>query len=486
MAQVDKSLKDPFMPSAGVNLDYIYDPVGSVTSRDQIIDPYALVDINNYRKTRAGKAQYAADLAQAQRYAEMQEAAYQEWYNSPEQQVIRDREAGLNPDISESPGSQAADVQMQQTNPMEGIMTNGEVATQAVSGIASLVSSLSSVASLATAFMNVPNIQKQSELLGLDITDKLSQLMSSDISSLLGTAMDAHRRSTVETPFDLNAWFNDDNNFVSLADVYGSHTNYKAALALARKKGLKYHTDALAMQGAAADSSLSLAQDLANPMYSDDLKLSIIHFRPLMEAEMKQRAAVARFQTSINTFNADLQDGMDVQKAIDSANAAFDSSLAKSNYEADYFNASDGKFVADFEAFMREVQQAGATMEKMINDGYIQMYNQDPNGEAGMKATLLYSNRGSLSMTDYYYLNAYEDFVQMVEADQSIKSAIANNAELREKLISIVPLLNYASSTPIKVGPLNFRNPGLHSYSGFGNQIISFINSLESFAEYEE
>ena len=37
--------------------------IGSITSRDQIIDPYSLVNMANYRKTRAGMAQYNSDLS---------------------------------------------------------------------------------------------------------------------------------------------------------------------------------------------------------------------------------------------------------------------------------------------------------------------------------------------------------------------------------------------------------------------------------------
>ena len=112
--------------------------VGEVTDRNQIINPYD-VDPNIFGFSRAGKARYQQFLNQAIAYAQQQEAAYKEWYESPEQQAIRERRAGLNPDIIGLDDAQAGSVSYDQPSPIDSIRTNEQIAFDSISSFSQLI-----------------------------------------------------------------------------------------------------------------------------------------------------------------------------------------------------------------------------------------------------------------------------------------------------------------------------------------------------------
>lgn len=458
-----------------------FGPVGQITSRDQIINPSAIVDPSIYKKNRAGQARYQADLAAAQYYAQQQEAAYQDWYNSAEQQVIRERQAGLNPDLTDFSGSDAAQTAGSSINPMEGIPTTGEVVNNAISSITSVVSSLSAVASLATAFSEIDLNKVQTEGEELSNIDKLSQRLSGDISGLLGTAVQAHLDSGSTDPFNYADWFGNDSNFDSLKGVYGGFGSFGPALALARQQSLKYHSDASKIQKDAAQNDWDFSNIIADPRYSTSQKLTAIQVRPFMKASQDLEQATISFQTTLANWNNEVQKGMSTEAAVDAANAQFESSEARSEYEREYYNNSDGAIVAAFEKFMSDVQQTAGKLEMSINKGYQQMYDSEPNGIGGTKAAYLYGSKGGASWTEAYYTNAYDSFVQMIEADETIKQAIANNADLRERLLSLAPVFN---SVPNGVkAPQIWFNSNAFGSRNFSNKVKNYLNGLAAVAD---
>lgn len=482
MAQVDKRLGPKYSPApSGSDWQYIYGPVGEVTSRDQIINPYDVIDVNNYRKNRAGQAQYAADLAAAQYYAQQQEAAYQDWYNSAEQQAIRERQAGLNPDLTDFSGAEAAQTQGTSINPMEGIPTTGEVVNNAISSITSVVSSLSAVANLATAFTEIDLNKVNTEGEELSNIEKLSQRLSGDISGLLGTAVQAHVDSGSTDPFNYSDWFGNDSNFESLKGVYGGFGSFGPALALARQQSLKYHSEASKIQKDAAQNDWDFSNIIADPRYSTSQKLTAIQVRPFMKASQDLEQATVAFQTTLANWNNEVQKGMSTQSAIDAANAQFEASEGRSEYEREYYNNSDGAIVAAFDKFMSDVQQTAGKLEMSINQGYQKMYDSDPNGIGGTKAAYLYGSKGGASWTEAYYTNAYDSFVEMIEADETIKQAIANNADLRERLLSLAPIMNTIPGT-VRSAEIWF-NGTKGASKRFSTSVRNYINSLAGIAD---
>lgn len=114
-------------------------------TKDDLINPYDLVDPSNYRLNRRGQSQYQADLQKALYMAQLQQQHYQNEYNSPVQDFQRQREAGANPDLLGLSGQSSASGPSASGNPMEGIQTNGEVASTIVSSIMSAIQAASSI-----------------------------------------------------------------------------------------------------------------------------------------------------------------------------------------------------------------------------------------------------------------------------------------------------------------------------------------------------
>ena len=456
---VDKGMRDNALSYNGNLLldSTVNSPVGSVTSRDQIIDPYTLVDQSHYKNTRAGRALYESDLARAKEYQKQQEAAYEEWYGSPEQAALRERAAGINPDLAglENAG-EASQVAPSEAVPGQTLPTNGQMFMNTVNTISSVVGSLSSVASLATAFTDLPlksqqlqnlkdtgsGINLQNEATSLSNQKELAMQLSGDISGLLGTAVQAHLNSGTEGAFDYDAWFADDNNFSPLEPMYGSYSSYSPALALARNQSLKYHKDASLLQKDAAQNDWDFSNIIGDPRYTPDQKLTAIQVRPFMKACQDADLAENKLREALADWNKKYYSKLNPETSADAVNAANSANIAESGYKEDYYNASDGELVAAFDEFVRECSKIGLNLEKSINTGYQDMYNSDPNGLNGAKAAYLYGSNGGASWNEAY-LTRFDD-KQSRLIDSMILEAQANGdtAHLRAYIQAIDGIMN--------------------------------------------
>ena len=305
--------------------------VGSVTSRDQFIDPYALVNPANYRKTRAGQAQYNSDLQQAQLYLEMQQAAYKEWYESPEQQAIRDREAGLNPDLLGLSDNEAGVAPQNPNSPIAGQETNGQVATRVVDSIVGVIGTAATLAGLP---MQITNIGKQNKLLDKQIEG--AQLINDGyaISNVTAFEQTAHQAiaSKVATAhsaalaagksFDVAAYFADDANFADILPSYAPSDNpmYANALARVRKGSESIMAEAFKTTGEKLDSQTKVARTLANPYVSDDTKLMVSQLAPVMEAVFEMEKLSLEFQKGVTETKMEFMDAVDPTAAGESFN----------------------------------------------------------------------------------------------------------------------------------------------------------------------
>lgn len=132
---------------------------------DGIFNPYDFISQKNYRMNRRGQASYTEDLARLQYAAELRQQEFQNEYNSYENQARLMREAGLNPDLMGVQQGQSASAPNAGANPMSGIPTNMQQATNAV-GI------VTNVASLVTSMLQG----------GLGISNAFRQQLSGDMS----------------------------------------------------------------------------------------------------------------------------------------------------------------------------------------------------------------------------------------------------------------------------------------------------------------
>lgn len=163
-------------------------------------NPYSYISQDNYKNTRRGQAAYAEDLARLQYLADLaqqdwqnaynearvaDERAYNEKiiaedreYNSYANQVALMKQAGLNPDLlGVSPGTSqtptsgtnsSASGSDVSTNPLSGIMTNGQVAGDVVSLIGSVAQTAMSLftGSLSATGISIANLASSIGTLG--------------------------------------------------------------------------------------------------------------------------------------------------------------------------------------------------------------------------------------------------------------------------------------------------------------------------------
>ena len=325
MSQIDDNLKREVKGTKLLGRDSVLSfndqmaaPIGSVTSRDQIIDPYALVNPANYRKSRTGQAQYNSDLLQAQQYAERQEAAYQEWYNSPEQQAIRDREAGLNPDLVGLSGSEAADTEQNPNSPIAGQQTNGQLAIESINLVMSVVQTAASVATLA---QGIPNIGKQGKLLDSQIdaqnianVNSFEQIAHNAIASKFATFHAAE--TAAGRAVDVAKYFADDANFADILPSYAPSDSpmYQHALARVRKGSESVLASAYGTNADAAQNQQSFARLLANPYANSNTVVMSAILEPLMSAVFQMESYEAQYRSDAAKFKSDAMSGIDASE----------------------------------------------------------------------------------------------------------------------------------------------------------------------------
>lgn len=329
MSQTDNELKGVKKSGHQDVIDFnrvMSGDIGQVTSRDQFIDPYALVNPANYRKTRAGQAQYNSDLQQAQLYLEMQQAAYKEWYESPEQQAIRDREAGINPALVGLGDSEAGQAALNPSSPIADQETTGQVVTRSVDSISGLIGTAASLAALPIQFMQFP---KQMRLLDKQIEGaqlinegqsianitSFEQIAHQAIASKVATAHSA--ALAAGQSFDVAKYFADDSNFADIIPSYAPSDNpmYQNALARVRKGSESIMAEAYSTTADKLDSQTKVARVLANPYVSDDTKLMVAQLSPVMEKVFELEKITYDFQQKAAETKIEYMNAIDADKA---------------------------------------------------------------------------------------------------------------------------------------------------------------------------
>lgn len=472
-------------PRTHTPLDVLDDAIGQITSRDDIINPYDIVDIRNYPDTPEGRAQYQQDLARAIEYQKQQLASYEEWYSSESQQAIRMSEAGLNAALHGLSGTQAAQTEPSSMIPAQDIPTSEERTLSKISAGASflgtVINGLSAVTGLASAFSQIglnkvakegqqlSNIGQGLSNVGQELSNisALKSLIASDIDNSLGTAMQSALESGVA--FDLDSWFSDDSNFETLRNSYGTFSGFDAALSQARKSVLAHRKNAVGQQKDFAISQDAFAKIASSPFYSFEQKLHLAQLQPYMVRLERLEESKRSLEDAVVAYQTAYHKGLDPDAAVDAANS-------QNRYNHEYYSEADGKLVAAFEQFMRECETSGKTMQKEINDNYLSMYRANKDNIDGWKAAYLFSSNGGSSWQEAYMVNSTDYFLNFMKSNETVQNAIAKNAELREKIASFGALL----SKPTRLDSWELNSVG---WSLYRKEMLQFIDSLTKIAD---
>lgn len=126
---------------------------------DGDFNPYDYIDQSYYKNTARGRMAYQEDLARLLYMAQIAQEDRMNEYNSPEEQVKRMREAGLNPDLQGISNEPASNVAGYQGNPMDGTSTTLQSAGDVFGIISTVTSMVSGLASGITG-ISLAGVQK--------------------------------------------------------------------------------------------------------------------------------------------------------------------------------------------------------------------------------------------------------------------------------------------------------------------------------------
>lgn len=344
--------------------------IGSITSRDQIIDPYSLVDLSNYRNTKKGQALYNADLERAKLYAERQEAAYQEWFNSEEQQAVRQRDAGLNPDIIGVESAQASDTEMAQGSPIDGIGTTEDTALAVggavVTTIGTIVSAVATLGALpatiaagfATAGQAIAATRKTNAE-AIAIEDSLLSNADAKWFGALGDSMSSAEAEQIakdpNSKFDHAAWLGDSKNTQPIFEAYVP-TGVEKGSALYQRYERAFQRQVASQQRLIASSNkinkdvgqsaLDWGYVLANPGIDASQRFQYATIKPIMDFKFKADELVEEVRFMSNELKKLGVGGIDKKIASESINAELKARFAKFGFDESFWDNMDGQEAA--------------------------------------------------------------------------------------------------------------------------------------------
>lgn len=419
-------------------------PLGRVTSRDDIIDPYSIVDVSKYGTSNREQARYNADLARAKLYAERQEALYQEWYESPEQVAARERAAGRNPDLIDGALSsgEASSVEDSSQSPMAGIESAEEVSARTIQSVIGIVGTMASIASLPSSIgASIASIESANSAKALTDAQTVSQNLLNigvfekgvfdHVSGLLANASQSAVDNGDEL-FDPAVWLADPAN---LAGVYESFSTgvplsqssqYLAAYNRAISNVQKLSSSSYGVNADAAQNKSSFARLMANPYSDPSVVFQVASLEPVMLAEEKIRLLGNDLQLYLT------QNSIKEAQTIDPVSLAGVKN-AENKYKTAYFNGFSGDKVAAVEYALKCAEEIIIGSKADVLKNYRAMYNAGPDTINGLRGAYMVLNRGELPWQEFMVLNTPELlFDGMEQGKKGLKI-------LKEKWLSPVP-----------------------------------------------
>lgn len=383
----------------------------NITDRSQIINPTSwLEQFGIDTSYDDGQALYDRYFSMLQDLQKQQEASFEEFYNSPEQQVIRDKTAGLNPDILGVSGSQSSSPDLSSVNPMDAMREREALRLQEdanrtarLSSVVNLVSSIANVAALPAQISSLISGKKLTDLQSGSQTlanlSSFEDLVSNEISSRLSDAIDSGIESG--KGLDIAEWFGNDENFKNILDIYRPDAGlmYDRSFANVRKRMQKNLAKAYENGKVTADNRYSFASLLADPRVSSDVLIQAAQIQPYMHAKLELEKAAIMYQTKLAEWQTKYQDALSVEDAVAAVNN-------KNEYDAEYYKNMDAEKMVLWKAYQEEAASIAARMHSAIDKNLYDIYSKYSDNEIGFAAAYVIS--GGASKSWYEFLTSYE------------------------------------------------------------------------------
>ena len=392
----------------------------NITDRSQIINPASILKdfFSEFTDSAHNQSLYNQYLQSLQNLQAQQNSLYEEWYNSPVQQVIRDRSAGLNTDILGLSGSSAAQSSLPSESPISGVpsleeqnLLNQQIGSERINRLIGLVGSLSSVANLASSFSNISinkankdYINTQTAALKLANLKDFENITGSEISSRLSDSIASALASG--SSLDIAEWFSNDDNFAGILETYAPDTSsaYADSFSNVRKRMQRTLGSAYEQGRVTAENQSNFSAVLADPRYSADQLVQIAQLRPYIQAKIDMQKAQDEYDQALAEWNKEYQQGLSVEYAVDASNSKFE-------YDSEYLKEMDGKKQAIYDILIKEQQAIAARMRKAIDSNLLSIYEKYPNDMRGFSAAYLFDNAGK----EWYEFLAAQSFATGLE-----------------------------------------------------------------------
>lgn len=424
--------------------------VTGITSRDQIINPYEILNIAAYKNTARGQARYQEDLNELLAIQAQQQAAYDEWYNSEQSQVDRQRAAGLNPDLLGVEAGMAADTQSPDASPLEGVPTNGEIFSQVASGVSAIVGNIASVAALPSqigAARSALNLSK-SQTTGQNLSNLLAAegAMFGGISNMVSDA--AVLAAQNGEKFDFNKYLSD-TDFSDVFHTYappGSNIEngpYAAAFRRAKNAVQKHRAAAYSLGKVSTDSQTEFGRVMADPYADADVLVQIAYLEPIAKAMRQIDELSAQFNITKLNLQQTYVDGLDGDLAAQDFNQRLSASIAKGKYDVNYYENFKGDEIAALDLAIKKSQSIISGAAAAIKDNYTKMW-QNKNLTYAQRMAAQYMVMDGISKKWSDWLVAY-NAANGITAPPSDKSVYqtdfigngSNNEQIGENLYNL-------------------------------------------------
>lgn len=392
-------------------------PIGTITSLDDIINPYDYAAEYLDDQSVEGKAKYLHYLEEGKYLQQMQMAQYENWYNSPEQVALRQRAAGINPDLVGLQAAESASASAPEGSGVAALtptdIAESQIRSQKIQNIMSIVNGVASVASLGVnAFSSLSMLPKQKQIADNEITAgnltnaslEKSLLFTGLVDSGAGAITAALKAG--DKDFNFADWLANSANTQHVFDAFNSGSPNSAAIwssLLSNPEAIQEKAMHLAKSRVGAQYDLS---EMAGSSYFDDsVVIQSGMLGPLMDATIQVRAKVAEWEQKKLSIIEKYASGLDVSALADSANRVAGAQGAEADYQNEYYSSLDAEQMAAYDFLIKESEKVAASMEKAINDNLLTVYNANRFNERGFAAAYLYCGGAAKDWKEYLIAN---------------------------------------------------------------------------------
>ena len=363
-------------------------PVSGITSRDDIINPYELLQKDYYKNSVLGQRAYEQDLNMLLAIQAQQQASYDEFYNSEEQQALRQREAGLNPDLLGVESQAAPQTGAITDSPVDGLPTSGQTAMDVVGSVASIIGSMASLAALpssigasmaSAAASKAAKVLTDSQIVG----QNLSNILAFEGASFSGISNMVADAATVAAQagqaFDFDRYLSE----TDFTDVFSTYApegasiesgSYAAAFRRAKSQVQKHRAAAYKQGKEAQFAQTDFAKELTNPYSNPDILLQIAALEPIGQAMEQIDSLTKQFELAKLAIKQTYLNGIDGDLAAQEFNQRLNVSIAKGKYDVNYFEKFKGDEIAALDYAIKRSQSIISGAASAIKENYLSIW----------------------------------------------------------------------------------------------------------------